>query len=63
MKLDSEKKILPLCSKHVIAMSLFKDLNVILVLERILLEVRPFFVALPCFADSCSKPTWREVLK
>ena len=29
------------------------------VLERMLFEVRSFLVALPYFADSCAKPTWR----
>ena len=43
--------------------SLFKAPNVILVLERILFEVRPFLVALSYFADSCSKPTWRVSMK
>ena len=40
-----------------------KHLNVIEVLERILFEVRPFLVAMPCFADSCSKPIWRVSMK
>ena len=28
-------------------------------LEQIVFEVRPFLVALPKFADSCTKPNWR----
>ena len=46
--------VLEVCLRH---------LNAIEVLERILFEVRPFLVALPYFADSCSKPTWRVSMK
>ena len=73
MRLNSDKKILPLCYKHVIAMSshkirgeislacvftrLFKAPKGNLVSEWILFEVRPFLVALPYFADFYWKPS------
>ena len=43
--------------------SLFKAPKGNLVLERILFEVHLFLVALPYFANSCSKPSWRVSMK
>ena len=80
MCFDSDRKILPLYYKHVIKMIsrkmsgkshqlvfsevFFKAPKGNLALKRILFEVRPFLVALPYFADSCSKPlSWRVSVK